>query len=208
MTSHRGAGAPTLPVIGVVLSGGSSARMGRDKASIDLGGRSLLQHVLDGFAGVPVIVVGPVVACTHADVRFVREDPPGGGPCAAVVAGAMAASGHGASVMAVVATDMPAGAPVALVAAVRLAASGPEVDAVIPLDSQGEAQVLCAAYRVSAIVDWALGLGDVAGASVRSLAAALKVESWRPADVGDALLDIDDQDALDRARVAREHRAP
>ncbi len=41
-----------LPVTGVVLAGGASRRMGRDKAFLDLGGRPLIAHVLERMAEV------------------------------------------------------------------------------------------------------------------------------------------------------------
>ena len=192
--------APT--VVGVVLSGGESRRLGRDKATVELAGRSLLQHVADGFTGIPVIVVGPAVSVTHPDLTFVREEPPGGGPCAALVAGAESAYLVGAEIVAVVATDMPRGASIALEAAERLAVALPDVDAVVPSDEGGYQQALCAAYRVAAVRNWAVRWGQVSGASVRSLVGALAVEGWEPLDTRDGLLDIDDADALDRARSA------
>lgn len=100
---------------GVVLAGGTGARMGGvDKARVRWRERRLLEHVLDAFAGVdPVAVVGAPVADLALPgserVRFVREDPPGGGPAAGLLAGLDAVvgpTGPGRPV-AVVAVDMP-----------------------------------------------------------------------------------------------------
>ena len=75
----------------VVLAGGESRRFGSDKLAADLDGRTLLDATLASVpAGLPVVVVGPARP-VRRDVRFVREDPPGGGPAAALVAGLTAA---------------------------------------------------------------------------------------------------------------------
>ncbi len=68
----------------VVLAGGTAARMGgADKAGIELGGRTLLEHALDAVVdAVEVVVVGDPVP-TDLPATFVREDPPYGGPAAA-----------------------------------------------------------------------------------------------------------------------------
>ena len=56
----------------VVLAGGTAARMGgADKAGIELGGRTLLQHALDAVVdAVEVVVVGdPVPTDAAGDLR-------------------------------------------------------------------------------------------------------------------------------------------
>lgn len=91
----------------VVLSGGSARRLdGRDKAAVRVGGVTLLERVLAAVRDAEeVVVVGPP-APAPARVAFVREDPPGGGPVAGLVAGQTALSGS-ADLLAVVAVDMP-----------------------------------------------------------------------------------------------------
>lgn len=75
----------------IVLAGGRSSRLGgRDKLLIRVGGQALLTRVVsavtDGVDG--VVVVGPRrdVPLPRA-VRWVREDPPFGGPADAVATG-------------------------------------------------------------------------------------------------------------------------
>jgi molybdopterin-guanine dinucleotide biosynthesis protein A len=77
-----------LTVGAVVLAGGTGRRLGGiDKAEIEVGGRSLLEHVLSAVpAEVSVVVVGPQRA-TSRRVSWCREEPAGGGPLAAVAAG-------------------------------------------------------------------------------------------------------------------------
>jgi molybdopterin-guanine dinucleotide biosynthesis protein A len=91
----------------VVLAGGQAARMGGvDKASIELDGRSLLEHALDAVLDASeVVVVGDPVP-TDRPVTFVREDPRHGGP----VAGLLAARDvmlREVPMIAVLAVDMP-----------------------------------------------------------------------------------------------------
>ena len=74
---------------GVLLAGGTAARMdGIDKASIELGGRTLLEICLDAFLDADeVVVVGPRTVPTTRPVTFTREDPPLGGPVAGLLTG-------------------------------------------------------------------------------------------------------------------------
>lgn len=91
----------------VVLAGGTGERLGgRDKASLEWGGRALLDRVLDALEGADEVVVAGLPTPTARPVRFVREDPPGGGPVAGLLA-ARRALAAGASLVVVVAVDMP-----------------------------------------------------------------------------------------------------
>jgi len=72
----------------VILAGGTGARLGgADKASIELGSRTLLEWCLDAVidAG-EVVVLGDWVP-TERPVTFTREDPRGGGPAAGLLHG-------------------------------------------------------------------------------------------------------------------------
>ena len=93
-------------VAGLLLTGGASRRMGRDKALIEIGGQRLVDRLAAGLLAVadPVLEVGPGWSALPA----VREDPPGTGPLAAVSTGAAAlrAAGHDGPVI-VLAVDMP-----------------------------------------------------------------------------------------------------
>src|SRR5438093_7464181 len=93
-------------VAGLLLTGGASRRMGRDKALIEVGGQRLVDRAAAALKAVadPVLEVGP----GWSALPSVREDPPGSGPLAAVAAGAGAlrAAGHHGPVI-VLAVDMP-----------------------------------------------------------------------------------------------------
>lgn len=72
----------------VVLAGGAARRLGgQDKPGVRVGGRTLLDRVLAACADATrtVVVAGP--RPTARPVEWAREDPPGGGPLAALDAG-------------------------------------------------------------------------------------------------------------------------
>ncbi|MBB5954177.1 molybdopterin-guanine dinucleotide biosynthesis protein A [Saccharothrix tamanrassetensis] len=71
----------------MILAGGRGSRLGGvDKASVEVAGRTLLEHALGAVRGAGrVVVVGP--AKDVAGVVWAREEPPGGGPVAGVAAG-------------------------------------------------------------------------------------------------------------------------
>lgn len=74
----------------VLLTGGGGRRLGGvDKASLEVGGQTLLDRAVHAAGGRPVIVVGPDPG-GDASVLVTREDPPGGGPAAGVAAGVAA----------------------------------------------------------------------------------------------------------------------
>ncbi|MGH2660413.1 MAG: molybdenum cofactor guanylyltransferase, partial [Actinomycetota bacterium] len=93
-------------VAALLLTGGSSRRMGTDKARLMVDGCSLAERAAEALAVVcdPVLEVGP----GHTALPAVREDPPGSGPLAALGAGwaALSAAGHRGPVV-VLAVDMP-----------------------------------------------------------------------------------------------------
>ena len=142
--------AGTGAVGAVVVAGGGAARMGGvDKGSIEVGGRTLLEHVLAALRHVAdVVVVGDEVR-TSRPVTFTREDPPGGGPAAALLAG-LRAFPHAPGRVFVLAGDLPR---VTEETVERLeAAVEDDVDGAVLVDRGGRAQYLCASYRVAALL--------------------------------------------------------
>lgn len=190
------------PVAGLLLTGGASRRMGRDKALIEVGGQRLVDRSAAALAAVadPVLEVGPGWSALPA----VREDPPGSGPLAAVAAGVgvLRAGGHDGPVI-VLAVDMP----FVTVELLRLLATRPGPATAVPR-AGGHPQVLCARYGPAALaaVDRLLAAG---GRSLRLLLEDLdaggagevgwiETEEW--AGVADpvALADVDTPDDLRR----------
>jgi molybdopterin-guanine dinucleotide biosynthesis protein A len=148
----------------IVLTGGGSRRLGQDKASVQVSGRRMIDRVLQQIpADVPVVVVGPD---PHVDrrVTLTREDPPGGGPAAAIGAAVRLTT---TDLVAVIATDMPFAVP----ALRQLLAVPDDVDAVVPL-ADGHLQPLAAVYRTHALRD----IDVRPGMSMRDLLAGLRVE--------------------------------
>ncbi len=91
----------------ILLAGGRAVRMdGVDKASVEHAGRTLLEHALEALADAEeVVVVGDPVPTTRP-VTFTREDPPYGGPVAALLTGVDALL-RTPTVLGVLAVDMP-----------------------------------------------------------------------------------------------------
>ena len=67
----------------VVLSGGESKRMGVDKATLRLGGRTLLDQMLTNLAesfDAVIVSTGPGKRLSRSDVQVVEDPVPGAGP--------------------------------------------------------------------------------------------------------------------------------
>ena len=188
----------------IVLAGGKSSRLfGVPKARLEWRGSTLLQNTVDAVlrAGARrVVVVGPDAPVSDARVLMAREDPPFGGPAAAVAAGLRALE-HlddpcGDQVL-VFACDMPrvADAVSRLVGAGHLLGGGDGVDGVdgaVVVDAAGMRQPLAAMYTRSALagaVDAARASSTLDGASMRALISSLdlielpdEIESTRDVD--------------------------
>ena len=185
----------------IVLAGGKSSRLfGVPKARLEWRGSTLLQNTVDAVlkAGARrVVVVGPDAPVSDARVLMAREDPPFGGPAAAVAAG-MHALEHlddprGDQVL-VFACDMPrvADAVSRLVGAGHLLGGGDGVDGAVVVDAAGMRQPLAALYSRSALagaVDAARASSTLDGASMRALISSLDrielpdaIESTRDVD--------------------------
>ncbi|MCW2842194.1 MAG: molybdopterin-guanine dinucleotide biosynthesis protein [Nocardioides sp.] len=95
------------PFCAVILAGGTAVRLdGADKASIEHGGRTLLDHALDAVLdAAEVVVVGDPVP-TVRPVTFTRESPRYGGPVAGLLTGRDALLRR-TPLLAVLAVDMP-----------------------------------------------------------------------------------------------------
>jgi molybdenum cofactor guanylyltransferase len=188
-----------LTVAAVVLAGGASRRFGADKLAAELGEQTLLDRTLGGLPeAYAVIVVGPERPVARP-VRFAREQPPGGGPTAGLVAGLRAALDTDPDAIVVLPGDAPAagrGAPALLEA---LAA---DQHAAVAVDAVGQVQPLQLALRPDAarqLIALA-GPGEGAGQSARRLVADLDPPPLQvPLDPA-ALFDIDTPEALEAWR--------
>jgi molybdopterin-guanine dinucleotide biosynthesis protein A len=146
-------GLPVPGVAGLVLTGGSSRRMGRDKAALRIDGQSLAERVAGLLSHVvaPVLEVGP----GRSGLPVVRENPPGAGPLVALVDGwgALRAEGHRGPVI-VLACDLPKVSEALL----RLIASHGGSGSVVPV-VDGRPQPLCGRYSAAALDHGAVMVG-------------------------------------------------
>jgi molybdopterin-guanine dinucleotide biosynthesis protein A len=136
-----------VSVVGFVLAGGRSRRMGRDKGLLPWGETDLLDHALARLRA----VTGDVRILSGSEPRYldrgasVVTDPvPDAGPLAGVLAGLAAAEGRPGLFLAV---DLPLVPAVLLAHLVELAEGW---DAVVPVSPRGP-EPLCAVYRPSCI---------------------------------------------------------
>jgi molybdopterin-guanine dinucleotide biosynthesis protein A len=136
---------------GVVLAGGASRRMGRDKATLRLpesfDNRALVEHVVlvVGQRCDPVYVIAaPGQPLPELSARVLRDEVPGLGPLPAVGRGLRAAAEAGAQWAFVCAVDMPL-LTVNLIDALAGQAAKLPADVVLPWD--GRDHYLAGLYR-------------------------------------------------------------
>lgn len=204
----------------IVLAGGRSRRMGRDKASVELGGLSLLEQVVCGvarFAG-PVVVVaraGQALPVLPASVLVVHDPIEDLGPLAGLAAG-LAALGARREWAYLTATDMPFPSEAVAKRLYELARAHGGLAAVPTLE--GRAQPLAAVLHRSALaqIERLLAMGERRLlALVEALDARLvdARELGADADVAredpelDALRDLDTEEDLAWAEQRLEARA-
>jgi molybdopterin-guanine dinucleotide biosynthesis protein A len=188
----------------VVLAGGAARRLGgADKPGVRVGGRALLDRVLAACAGARVTVVVADPRPVARPVTWAREDPPGGGPVAALDAGLRYTT---AEEVVVLSADLPflGGATVRrLLSALRTTGA----DGVLLTDADGRDQPLVAAYRAPALRRELAALtreyGSTTGLPLRRLTAGLHLTRV-PDPVASFDCDTWDDIATARARI-REH---
>lgn len=180
---------------GIVLAGGRGTRLGGvDKAAIEVGGRALVDYVYAALEGcAPIVAVGgPGV--NRIGVRVVREEPPFGGPVAAIAA-ALDALGDADETW-LLACDLPRADRI--VARLRTEEIGVD-DGIILVDADGRAQWLAGRHRTAALHAAVDALPDPVGASMRSLVSRLRLRRVR--DLDEASIDVDTAADLDAYRL-------
>ncbi|MGA4506624.1 NTP transferase domain-containing protein [Propionibacteriaceae bacterium G1746] len=181
----------------VILAGGKGSRLGGvDKAELKVGGVRLLDRVLAAADGARTrVVVGPVAA--PEGVIVTREDPPGTGPAAGLVAGLLAIA-EPAEWTLVLACDLPGAAGAAPRLLEAAVAAGPDENAIALTNGQsGDPEWLFAIYRTEALRAAARDYGEAGGRSVRGLVRPLGIRTVAAA----SMLDVHDLDTwADHAR--------
>jgi molybdenum cofactor guanylyltransferase len=186
-------------VAGLLLTGGSSRRMGRDKAELVVAGERLadraarvLQTVCD-----PVLEIGP----GRSALETIGDDDPHTGPLAALVtgAGALRTRGYEGAVL-LLAVDLP------FVDArlLELLVNHPAADSVVPL-AGGMRQSCCARYASAALAT-ATDLVERGERAMHALLSSVPVveitePEWRAVAPPDALADLDTPEDLARHGV-------
>ena len=134
------------PYDAVLLAGGTARRLGGvDKPGLLVGGSTLLDRVLAAVGGATqVVVVGPR-RTTNASVLWCHENPPGGGPVAALAAGLQSVT---AGRVVVLAADLPF-VTEAVVSRLLEAAEGR--DGALAVDDDGRDQLLLGAWSTAAL---------------------------------------------------------
>jgi molybdopterin-guanine dinucleotide biosynthesis protein A len=182
---------------GMVLAGGRARRMASaDKPQLVVNGQRLIDISVAALVNAATVVaVGPPVA-TARPVTWAREQPPGGGPVAAIAAGLPMT---GARAVVVLAADLPF-VTAAAVDALAMALDG--LPAAVAVDADGRDQPLLGCYDVAALR--AAIPADPVGASLRDVLAAIEATApIRRVELhGDPPVstDCDTEDDLHRAR--------
>lgn len=186
---------------GLLLTGGASRRMGRDKAELVIAGERLADRSARVLAAVcdPVLEVGPGRSALDGVVD--DESAAGAaraGPLAALVTGAAAlrARGYEGAVV-LLAVDLP----FAGVALLRLVANHPAPDTVVPV-AGGVRQSCCARYAPAAL-ETAGELVERGERALHRLLSAVPVveigeEEWRAVAPADSLAGLDTPEDLAR----------
>jgi molybdopterin-guanine dinucleotide biosynthesis protein A len=175
-----------------LLTGGSSRRLGFDKATVIIGDETVAERAARVLSTVctPVVEVGP----GRSGLRAVRESPPGAGPLAALLAGVDAIGAESVVLLGcdLVRVERPL---LALIAGWDGAPSAvPTVD--------GVPQLVCARYGPDALA----AARTLLAAGERSLRALLQAvpfdpvseSQWRPVAGADAFADLDTAEDLAR----------
>lgn len=174
--------------VGAILAGGASRRMGAEKALTSLGGKPLLDRVIDAIAdqvSTLVITGGPAGRADHRGLAHRPDRPTGGrGPLAGLLAALDYARdiGSGSEFVLAVATDMPF-LPGDLVS--RLMAEGHRGLPVLPRYA-GRLQPLAALWPLGLRDELAAGLDE---GSIRSMKDFYKRSGFIDVGYDDAPLD-------------------
>ncbi|MFJ3221610.1 molybdenum cofactor guanylyltransferase [Kitasatospora sp. NPDC086801] len=182
----------------IVPAGGAARRLGgADKPGLTVGETTLLDRVLAACTGArTTVVVGPGRPTVRTGVHWTREQPPGGGPVAAVAAGLDLIT---APTVLLLAADLPFLDRRTVDRLVTvLAEAGPAVDAAVLVDAGGRDQPLAAAYRTAPLRTALAALGDPAGLPLRRLTGGLSRQLV--ADTDNVAYDCDTWEDLEQAR--------
>jgi molybdopterin-guanine dinucleotide biosynthesis protein A len=140
-------------VLGVVLTGGASRRMGRTKALIAVDGVALATRVAAAMEAVgcaPVCALGgDPVELAPLELAVIPDRWPGEGPLAGIIGALDLAVSHGLEDVMVLACDLPDIGPGQLQRLVDAADRSPSADVIVATTDRFESG--CAIWRTSAL---------------------------------------------------------
>ncbi|MCW2841470.1 MAG: molybdopterin-guanine dinucleotide biosynthesis protein [Aeromicrobium sp.] len=188
----------------LVLAGGRSRRMGVAKLGLVVAGDTLLTHACVAVQDARrLVVVGPPdQPGIPSRAIAVREDPPFGGPAAAIAAGLSGLGTGAAERVVVLAADVPRAGEAVPVLLAALDAE-PDADGVVARSSDGHRQPLVAVYRTAALRSALAAHEPLAGSSVMRVIAGLALTEIDLPD--DVLADVDTPADLHRITEERPH---
>lgn len=192
----------SAPVVGFVVAGGESRRMGRDKALLPWRDRTLLDHAIERLRLVTHdvrVLCGPRARYESHGVPVVPDVVVNQGALGGILSGLVA---QGRPLGLFLAVDLPAVSPALLEA---LVAAAPGFDAVVPVWSRGP-EPLCAVYSGACLepIRRRLAAGE---AKMTSFWPDVRVREWgageigrfgEPADLFANLNDLDDYSLVRR----------
>ncbi len=168
-----------------MLAGGASTRLGTDKTRVQVGGRTVLDRVLEAVAGAGRRIVVGDERRVAVPVIWTRERPVGSGPAAGVVA---AVGLVRAPRVVVLAADTPY---VTAATIARLLAALPGVQAARLVDPEGHGQHLVAAVTTESLRQVAALRATWADAAMHEL--------WQPLHIASVLAEPGETGDLDTA---------
>lgn len=177
-------------VAAVVLTGGAGVRLGGvDKASIEVGGVTMLERAITTIASAgEVVVVGEQVP-TSRPATWTRESPVGGGPAAGLLAG-LDVLLVPPDLVCVLAVDMPRVTPSTVARLIAAVSADDDADAAVLVDQDGRRQTLAGVYRYTALMSARpTDREHEHGLSIRQLIAPLRL--IEVASVDDEARDVD-----------------
>jgi molybdopterin-guanine dinucleotide biosynthesis protein A len=172
---------PGITCTGFVLVGGSSSRMGRDKARLPFQGKTLVEHVASAVAEAAgsVTLVGAPERYGNLGFPLLADRRAGAGPLAGIYT---ALGSSSAAWNLIVGCDMP-GISAPFLRSLLDVAQSLDADCLLPVGPSGLPEPLCAVYHSRCL--------DVIGAAldrnVRKITdglAGLRIANWSVAESG------------------------
>lgn len=139
---------PSEQVLGVVLAGGASRRMGFDKRVIEIEGRSLVERAADALRGAcseVVVSLQPGATWEDRSIRALPDLRVHSGPLAGLEAGLVEGADSGRSVF-VLACDLPHVTSSVIQHILAASEGGETFEAAVP-SLAGQIQPLCGLYK-------------------------------------------------------------